>query len=468
MSLTEGFRRSLRRVDVRLAANLVALFAPLIALLLLGLYIHTADELLEIADEQAQVYLDEVERALRAPPGAARDADLARIGSLLAKNGSAVRWRGARGKVLLRGGKVPGQGAIRRPGRFSLVAVLLSENDWLRYRRDLPGGQRLELITGVRRFVFERSEVRNGFLGTLAIGLTLVAGLSILATRRALSPLRRATLATEAVDLDRLEVRLPVRGTKDDVDRHARAVNKVLERLEEGFARIRAFSQDAAHELRTPINRILNGAEVALLNAREDDPSGQVLEMIRDSAEQMNRLIDALLLLASEADGRLRLQTSPLPLADLFTTLSEIYGPACEERGLRLQVRPASGTVYADRTLLMRAIANLLDIALVQTPAGGSICLEAFWEDGVATIRVSDTGKGIPEGERERIFERFVRLDHPRGDKGMGLGLPIARMLARAHGGDLAAGAGEAGGAVFSLRIPATGGRSAPVPPAES
>ncbi|MFQ5457381.1 MAG: sensor histidine kinase [Myxococcota bacterium] len=153
---------------------------------------------------------------------------------------------------------------------------------------------------------------------------------------------------------------------------------------------------------------------------------------------------------------------SPVALAELFGTLSEIYRPVCEESGVDLRIVPPSGTVRADRTLLIRAIANLLDNALNHTPPGGLIEMEAVWNEGVATIRVSDTGDGILEGEEERIFERFVRLESSAANRGTGLGLPIARMLARAHGGDLVAGRCQAGGAVFSLRIPGNPGAATP------
>lgn len=440
---------------MRLAANLVGLYAPLVAAVLLILYAHAASELLEIIDQHTAVYLDEIQDVLRKVPDAERQEDLSRIGALLAEERSGFALLGPGGEILQTGGFEPMSGARVRPAGRSIVdAVLLRDGDRLRYLRELPDGRRLELTAGVDSFLRERSEIQRGFWITLAFGLSLVALASLLATRRALSPLRRATLATESVNPDRLDARLPVRGTKDDVDRHAIAVNQLLDRLEAGFARIGAFSLDVAHELRTPINRILNGAEVALLDCKEDDPSREVLEMIRDTGEQMSRLIEGLLLLARDADGRLRLRTAPLPLADLFGTLGEIYGPACEERGLRFELGAAEGAVSADRTLLMRAVANLLDNALAHTPPGGVIRMEASWEDGVANIRVSDTGAGFPESERERIFERFVRLDRPGGRQGTGLGLPIARMLARAHGGDLIAGSAGARGALFILRVP--------------
>ena len=456
MSSIEAIGRGWRRVDVRLALSLTVLYAPLVATLLLVLYVFAADELLELLDARATKQLDVISRLLSGPPSTTRNVNLAELETLMSDEGLSFLVRNPQGSVILGRNAAPSEIPIPAAGRSPFDAVLLSGGERLLYRRQLASGDSLELTADVRTFVTERDEVQRGFWITLALGLIGAGATSIVAARIALAPLRQATRATEAVDLHRLDARLPVRGTQDDVDRHAAAVNRVLDRLERGFARISAFSQDVAHELRTPVNRILNGAEVAILDTADTATAQATLEMIRDSAEQMTRVIDGLLMLARDADGRLHLDAAPLPLSELFETLAEMYGPACEERGLRLETSAAHGTIQADRTLLVRAISNLLDNALRHTPPGGSIRVEASWRGPTLTIEVADTGAGIPESERERVFSRFVRLGTAR-DGSAGLGLPIARMIARAHGGDLVAGRSALGGAVFSLRLPAGG-----------
>jgi two-component system, OmpR family, heavy metal sensor histidine kinase CusS len=455
MRWIEPLRRALRRVDVRLVGTLLVLYAPLVAGVLFVLYGFAADELLELVDSDTEMRLAEVAHALETTPAAERHAELARLADLTARGeGAALALRDSAQRLVPESSRAAGSAPVRSAERSWLDAVRLGGDTWLRYTRRLPSGEQLELTVPLRTFVHERDELERGFWISLALGLALVALASPLASRRALAPLRSATRATERVDLARLDARLPVRGTRDDVDRHAAAVNHVLDRLEAGFARISAFSHDAAHELRTPVNRILNGAELALLDAKDDDPSRAALEMIRGSAEQLARLIDGLLLLARGSEGTLP-ETSPLGLRELCDTLREIYGPVCEERSVSLAFEPADATVRGDRTLLLRAIANLLDNALRHTPAGGTIGVAASFQDGTVTIRVTDTGPGIAEEDRERVFGRFVRLEAGRTGLGAGLGLPIARMIARAHGGDLVAEPAPTGGARFALRLPA-------------
>lgn len=438
-----------------MAVSLTLLYAPMVAALLFTLYAFAADELLELAESHANAYLDELESILQEPANATRADDLARLAQRMTSEDTGYWLADATGARLMQAGAIPDGDRITPAERSVLRAVRMSRRDRLLDRRVLPSGQLLTLSSGVGGLIEERDELQVGFWITLGMGLVLVALASIAATRRALSPLRAATRATEEVDLDSPGARLPLRGTSDDVDRHARAVNQVLDRLESGLARIRAFGDDVAHELRTPINRIMNVAEVASLEGENGESARDALEKIRQSADQMSGIVDSLLMLARAAEGRLRVERTQLQLTTLLSTLDELYRPACEERGVRLEVGTPNGSrsLDADPTLLVRALANLLDNALAHTPSGGSIRVDPIWRDTLLTLRVSDTGSGIPETDLEHIFDRFVRLDPSRSGPGSGLGLPIARMIARAHGGDLVAAPSGSGGALFLLSL---------------
>jgi signal transduction histidine kinase len=318
----------------------------------------------------------------------------------------------------------------------------------------LRSGRILEACVPLEGFVEDRRRhllrVGVGF-GVSLLGVILV---SVYAARRALAPLRGATRVIECVDERRLEARLPIRGTDDDVDRHARALNRVLERLEGSFDRMARFTADAAHELRTPVNRILNVADVALLRS---DPQGrdEGLEAVRGAAEQMRRLIEDMLLLARGDEGRLDLRPEVVVSHEPLAGLAELYRPSCEERGISLVT--VTGDVDAkcvtDRALLLRALSNLIDNAVRHTPRGGRIELSLTTEADSLTYGVSDSGPGVPRADRERIFDRFVRLE-PASPDGTGLGLPIARMAARRLGGDLVLGDSPFGGARLTLRVP--------------
>jgi signal transduction histidine kinase len=212
------------------------------------------------------------------------------------------------------------------------------------------------------------------------------------------------------------------------------------------------FSADVAHELRTPVNRILNLTDVAILRG---DPGGseKSLDAIREAAEQMRRLIEDMLLLARGEEGRLAPKLEPVDVAAVCDDLIELYRPSCEEEGIALGRTGAHRALaLSDRPLLERAISNLLDNARRHTPHGGAIAIDLAARDDAFVIAVSDSGEGIPESARERIFGRFVQLDIAR-QGGAGLGLPIARMLARTLGGDLAVAEAPSGGARFELLV---------------
>ncbi len=467
MSWTERARR-LWRVDVQLGLLLALIFAPLVAIVLFSLYAYAADELLELAQAEVDERLAQLEASLHEPDPTLRAAELTLLGEELARDGGGFLVRGEDGAVLLSRG-APSNVAGEGPEARWLAAVRLRENEALGDERRLPSGETLRVEISSRAFATERDEIQRGFWLSLALGVALAMVGAVPATRYALAPLRRATAAAQRVDADRLATRLPVRGVRDDVDRHAEAVNQVLDRLEAGFARIRRFSQDVAHELRTPVNRILNVAEIGLF---EPDLGARVradLESIRNDAGYLTRTIDGLLLLANSEQGQLQLAAQRLDAGALCRTLAEMYGPVCEEQGLRLAVAAdVPAEVVGEPALLLRAVANLIDNAIAHSPPGGLIRLAAapsVSPDGAwVEIEVADSGPGVSPADRERIFERFVRVEPTStgggragaapAHKGRGLGLAIARGLLRAHRGELEFREPELGGARFVVRLP--------------
>jgi signal transduction histidine kinase len=170
-------------------------------------------------------------------------------------------------------------------------------------------------------------------------------------------------------------------------------------------------------------------------------------------------LIEDMLLLARGDEGGLAPRPERLAVGAVVGDLVELYRPTCEERDVTLALAaPACAPeVATDRQLLQRAVSNLLDNAVRHTPAGGHIEVELRQEAGRTRISVSDSGEGVPEPERERIFDRFVQLDPARSAGGAGLGLPIARMIARLLGGDLGVASSALGGARFELVLPDPG-----------
>lgn len=437
-------RRWLARSDVRLALALSGAISALLLALLGVLFFVSSHEAAEVIEDALEHELAEAASELATPDGPDRFA--------LSPHRSALRIVGGSGGSHALYGEWPSRGRLYGEGTSSVRLALASPHDHWTEELDLPGGGYLQGALPLGEFVEERREQLGQLALSFGIGLIGVLGVAGYATRRSLAPLRSATRALERIDERHLGERIPWRGTGDDVDRHAAALNRVLGRLENSFARMAAFSADVAHELRTPVNRILNLSEVALLGAQPEAATPS-LEAIRDAAEEMGRMIDDMLLLARGEEGRLTVRPQPLAVAEVVGDLAELYRPSCEEREVLLSVleREDAGQLATDPHLLQRAVSNLLDNAVRHAPRGGRIEVELRREGEEAHIAVSDSGPGIPEPERERIFDRFVQLDPARSQGGAGLGLPIARMIARLLGGDLVVRSSALGGACFEL-----------------
>ncbi|MGC4978202.1 sensor histidine kinase [Streptomyces sp. DT199] len=290
----------------------------------------------------------------------------------------------------------------------------------------------------------EHGAVRTA-LTVMLIGFPLllgvVAAVTWLVTRRALRPVegirREMAAITQSEDLAR---RVPEPDTHDEIARLASTTNETLAALETSVERQRRFVADASHELRSPIASLRTQLEVAAAHPELLDLDGAVEDTVR-----LQRLAADLLLLA-------RLDAGERP-NDARVDLAGLAREAAEGRtGVTVDAEEVE--VAGSRGQLGRVLANLLDNA--QRHARSAVTVHVRREGDRAVVGVADDGDGVPEDDRERIFERFVRLDaaRSRDDGGAGLGLAIARDVAVRHGGTLTAGRGPAGGALFELRLP--------------
>ncbi len=307
----------------------------------------------------------------------------------------------------------------------------------------------------------------------LAGAATLVVAGTLLVTvvRAALRPLdRMSELARRIRDGTRGRRLRPTRPTTD-LGRTAAAFDDMLDALENAEAQartaeeqMRQFLADASHDLRTPLAGVIAGAEQLLrqpgARIEREDRLVQVIRQARRAA----RLVDDLLLMTrldtAAQSGQagpvaaLR-QMDPAELIDREVDLLRLRRPDLDV--VHLEVSPPDSPpvlISADPDQLQRALGNLLENAAAATPAGGRVVVARSVVDGRLSIRVIDTGPGVPPAERERIFDRFVRLSASRRGGGSGLGLPISRAIARAGGGDLRCLAWQ-GGACFELQLPA-------------
>ena len=454
----ELLRRTLARSDVQTAwitsaTLLLAVFVP--GLLL---YAYAAEESLEQFDRWFEFSLQVVVREVneRGPAAVAFEDGGGRL-----PNGEAVvRVRAPSGEVLYARGEWPAaENEIRARLRDSGVEKrnlaapwLLRRASWIVGSRTTASGASVELALPLHNLASLNARIRRAVVicAGIAAAVVLLAGLGT--TIRAFSPLRRATAMLQDVGTRSLSVRLPSRGTGDPIDAHAETLNSVLARIDAGFARLRAFSSDVAHELRTPLNRISTVGEVALLAGGERELRA-ALEAVHGTTEQLGRVVQALLLLAEIDDRRFVLRPQQIEIPAWIQQHIEAYAPSFEEARVKLAVASEDLAIAGDRVLLDRIVANLFDNALIHAPADSSIEIHAARSgDGVA-ICFDDAGPGIPEADRERVFDRFARLAGA-STPGHGLGLALARAIAELHGGSLRVTSSARGGARFELWLP--------------
>ena len=292
----------------------------------------------------------------------------------------------------------------------------------------------------------------------LPFGLLLAGGGGWLLARRALKPVDQMTRTARRISGEHLDQRLQETGSGDELDRLAKTLNDMLGRLNSAFHQMRRFSADASHELQTPLTILKGEMEVALRSRRSPEEYQRVLGSGLEEIERINHLVDGLLLLARADTGVLRLDLQPVALDALLQEICDQMKGLAGDHSIDLQtgsMEPVS--VRADREQLRRVVLNLVDNAIKYTPAGGSVALSVRSDADQACLIVSDTGIGISADEQQRIFNRFHRTTETRDrdQRGVGLGLSIARSIAEAHGGKIEVESILGQGSTFTVRLPA-------------
>jgi heavy metal sensor kinase len=310
-------------------------------------------------------------------------------------------------------------------------------------------------------------------LGLLRGALLIIAPFSVLVAgvggwaiaRRSLAPVAAMSEQARAIGAANLAERLPVANPRDELGVLAGAFNDLLDRLEREFDRMRQFTADASHELRTPLAAVKGEAQVALRRDREAAEYRESIEVILEETTHMSRLVDDLFTLARADAGDVAVERRPVYADELVADCCRATRALARQKGIELSAEPAAYAVEVagDEALLRRAVLNLLHNAIKYTGSGGAVRARAYVSDSVARIEVSDTGVGIDEADRERIFERFVRVDKARSrdEGGAGLGLSIVRWVVEAHGGRLEVASEPGSGSTFSIVLPAAAGAPA-------
>ena len=257
--------------------------------------------------------------------------------------------------------------------------------------------------------------------------------------RHGIRPVEDIAATARRITSTNLRERIGAEGYPSELASLAGTFNEMLDRLEESFERISRFSTDIAHDLRTPVNNIRGEVEVALARARTVNEYRDVLESSLEETVRLSDLIGDLLFLARAESPITHVQRQKVDVGELLGTVREYYDATAWSAGVSLVTSKGDDPVTAelDRSLMLRAVSNLVSNAIAHTPAGGSVTLATATEDTGIRIEVSDTGSGIPAEALSRVFDRFFRVDPSRTKTsgGTGLGLAIVQSIMTLHGG---------------------------------
>jgi heavy metal sensor kinase len=321
---------------------------------------------------------------------------------------------------------------------------------------------RSSLVFGAVHGLRGRERMLSELEWALAAGIPLLLLLAVaggwLMARQSLYPVTVMTERAAMIGAATLHERLPVKNRRDELGRLATVFNDLLARLDRAFEQQRQFMADASHELRTPVAIMSGEAELALWrNERPPAELRAALANIHHEARRLKRIVDDLFLLARGNAGEQLLSPSSLYLGDLARECVQAARSLAAPKDIELRFEGHEELPYTGgEALLRRLVMNLLDNAIKYTPSGGTVALRACAEEGRYAIEVQDTGPGISEEARPRLFDRFYRARSERRetDTGAGLGLAIARWVAESHGGTISLKSSDSTGSTFRVVLP--------------
>ncbi|WP_417614868.1 heavy metal sensor histidine kinase [Oceanisphaera sp.] len=302
-------------------------------------------------------------------------------------------------------------------------------------------------------------EIKTG-LAWLTGGIALISVLlGWFASHSGLKPLRSLASLSSRVTANKLDHRLSLADAPSELHAPIQTFNDMLDRLENSFQRLTAFSSDIAHELRTPVNSLMMQTQVALAHPRESEDYREALYANLETAERLARMISEMLFLAKSEQGQLAMQLEPLMLADELDELIEFFEPLACEQAVRLQ-RQGNARLLADKSMLQRAFSNLLTNAIRYTPKQGEVHIAIASNHTGTTVEITNPGLNIPPEEWPRLFDRFYRADSARQPvtEGTGLGLAITKAIITAHDGTISVHSNEQE-TCFSVWFPHTDSR---------
>ena len=293
------------------------------------------------------------------------------------------------------------------------------------------------------------------FIFTMTFLIVVAAGVGWFMARRAVSGVEAVTRTAQKISGGTLEERVPVKTRGDEIDQLATTFNQMLDRIQTLLTEIKEMSDNIAHDLRTPITRIRGTAEVTLTTGKSLNDYENLAASTIEECDRLLAMINTMLMISKTEAGLDKLAREEIDLARLIREACELFEPSAEDQGVTLTCMAPAGTrVFGDARMIQRMLSNLLDNAIKYTPSGGTVTVSLSEKGGRVLVSVQDTGCGISPGDLPRIFERFYRSDQSRSKPGIGLGLSLARAIARAHGGDITATSTLDQGSTFTVTLP--------------
>jgi heavy metal sensor kinase len=455
--------RLLARVPIRLRLTLAFAIAMAVVLLATGLFLYLRLEaaLDQAIDQSLRGRADDVAALVRVSGFALREEGWSR---LVDQEANVAQVLNPDGVIL---DSTPGVGGHRlltdpQLARAAQAMIMVDRplvpgfDDPLRLLATPVQGQDGPVVVIVGASVEEQKEALESLLAQMLLGGPIVLLLASLlgyslaaATLRPVESMRREAEAVSAAKPGR---RLPLPPADDEIARLGRTLNTMLGRLESALARERQFVSDASHELRTPLAALRTELEIALRRKRTPEEMEAAMRSAEEETERLCRLAEDLLVLAQADDGSLPVRQEQLPATELLTAVRERYGRQAADVDRPLQIQADDQLeLHVDRLRVEQALGNLVENALLH--GRGRILLIARRRDGRVELHVRDEGSGFPPEFIERAFDRFSRSDSARQGPGVGLGLAIVDLIARAHGGSAHA-ANLNGGADAWLELP--------------
>jgi two-component system heavy metal sensor histidine kinase CusS len=304
---------------------------------------------------------------------------------------------------------------------------------------DKPDSPQLTLLLDITHHQHFLQRMQHLIWLTVGLSALATALLGAWAARSGLRPLRRMSAVARGVSAQSLNARLPEENMPPELAEMAHHFNAMLGRLDDSFQRLSAFSADIAHELRTPLSNLLTHTQVTLTRPRPIEDYREALHSNLEELQWMAQLVNDMLYLAKADHGLLMPSREPLNLADEVDVLLEFFAPLADDSHVTVS-REGTARMVGDRSMLRRALSNLLDNALRFTPVDGEVRVRIGDQPQGLSLTIENTGDGIAEALLPRLFDRFYRADPARQEgssEHAGLGLAITRSIIRAHGGQI-------------------------------